>query len=477
MSRKLTTITSIGVIGAAVLALAGCAPAADEGKTTITIAGPNQWNTDAQSFGPAWEDLVARFEKAEPNIKVDTVVLPLSEFYQTLSTQLAAGTAPELVFNQASHKPDQVVSLDDYFEAPNPYIEGNTKWIDAFNPDYIGGDKNAGRNAALHYEFVPFNLYINGLYYNKDVFDAAGIDAPPTTYGELIDDCKAIKAAGYTPLAFDNSYLAQNNVVKPITSMLLTKYFDELNYYGPDGKPGTSSQISVKDFAKAVLTGEFTPQNTPEIGEAYKLAKQVVDECATPNWSGVATTGAAFTGAQEFLSGKAGMSFGANFSANSLEDVGWDYGAMPFPTVTKEDSPLATGEPARSGASTGGTSYMIPATTKGDKLDAAVKFLQFASSPDGIQPWLDATGGIPAIADGKAAPGLEALTSGEWALNPTVPQPSLSPKAVLGQAIYTGYLTGNKSLDDELTETLDQWTTGAKEVAADGKWTDDWVQQ
>jgi multiple sugar transport system substrate-binding protein len=477
MYDKLTRYAAIAVIGAAAVALTGCAPGTQTDKvTTITIAGPNQWNTNAQSFGPAWEDLVARFEKAEPNIKVETVVLPLTEFYQTLSTQLAAGTAPELVFNQASHKPDQVVALDSYFAKPNPYIEGNKEWITAFNPDYIGGEANAGRNAALHYEFVPFNLYISGIYYNKDVFEKAKIAKPPATYGELITDCKAIKKAGFTPLAFDNSYLAQNNVVKPIMSMLLTKYFDELNVYAPDGTPGTSKQVSVKDFAKGVLTGEFTPQNVPEIGEAYTLAKKVVDECATPNWSGVATTGAAFTGAQEFLAGKAGMSFGANFSANSLEDVKWKYGTLPFPTVTAKDSSLSTGEAARSGASTGGTSYMIPATTKGAKLAAAVKFLQFASSPVGIQPWLDKTGGIPALAGAQPAPGLEGLTSGDWALNPIVPQPSLMPKAVLGQAIYTGYLTGNKSLDEELAQTLTDWTTGAKEVAADGKWTDDWVK-
>ncbi|MDO9395995.1 MAG: ABC transporter substrate-binding protein, partial [Herbiconiux sp.] len=321
MYSKLKPIIALGVIAATAVSLAGCAPASDSGKTTITLAGPNQWNTDAQSFGPAWEDLVARFEAAEPGIEVKTVVLPLTEFYQTLSTQLAAGTAPELIFNQVSHKPDQIVALDDYFAQPNPYIDGNEEWITAFNPDYIGGAANVGRNAAQHYEFVPFNLLLNGIYYNKDVFAAAGLDEPPATYGDLIEDCKAITAAGYTPLAFDNSYLAQASVVKPITSMLLTKYFDELNFYGPDGKPGTSKQISVKDFSKGVLTGEFTPQNTPEIGEAFTLAKEVVDACATPNWSGVASTGASFTGAQEFLAGKAGMSFGANFSANSLEDV------------------------------------------------------------------------------------------------------------------------------------------------------------
>ncbi|TIH36639.1 ABC transporter substrate-binding protein [Subtercola vilae] len=475
--RFFTAAAATIVIGAVVAGSSGCSAQSSDagGKVTITLAGPNQWNSDPSSFGPAWEDLVARFEKAEPTITVKTTVLPLAEFKQTLATQLAAATAPELIFAQTSHTPEQVTALDDYLAKPNPYVTGNTKWLDVFNQDYFGRNATAGRNVANSYEFIPLNLYIFGLYYNKDAFAKAGVSAVPETLGDLITACGKLKSAGFTPLAYDNSWIAQNSTVKPIMSMLLTKYFNKLNAFGADGKPGTSTQISKKDFSKAILTGEISPQNTPEIAAGLELAKKVVDSCATPNWSGVSPTGAAFTGGQEFLGGTAAMSFGANFSANNLAGVSWKWGTMPFPTVTKADSSLSTGEPARLGATIGGTSYMIPSYIKGAKLDAAIKFLQFVSSPNGAQPWLDATGGIPSLTDAKPAPGLEGLTSGDWALSPSVPDPQFIPRALSGQAVYTGFLTGSKSVDNQLSDMAEQWNDAAKEFAKDGAWTEDWA--
>jgi raffinose/stachyose/melibiose transport system substrate-binding protein len=40
-----------------------------------------------------------------------------------------------------------------------------------------------------------------GFWYNKELFAQAGIDAPPTTWTEFLDDVKALKAAGITPIA------------------------------------------------------------------------------------------------------------------------------------------------------------------------------------------------------------------------------------------------------------------------------------
>ena len=474
------TATTFVAIAGLTLFTAGCATegggeeAVDQ--VTITISGPNQFNSDPTSFGPAWEDLVAAFEKEEPGITVESTVLPLSEFKNTLSTQLAAGTAPELIFAQASHTPEQVVTLDPYLAEPNPYVEGNEKWQDVFNADYYGPNSSVSRNAAGNYEFIPFNLYIFGLYYNADVFEDAGAEIPET-YGELLRACDDLRDAGYTPLAFDNSWLAQNSVFKPIMASLLTKYYDEWNQFGGDGKPGEATQVSQKSFAKLMLTGEITPQSVPEVAEALDLAREVVQRCATDNWSGVASTGATFTGAQEFLSGKAGLSFGANFSANGLAEVDWEYGTLPFPTITKKDSSLATGEASRLGASVGGTSYMIPSYIEGAKLDAAIKFLQFVSSAEHVQPWLNESGGIPAIVDGKPAPGLEGFLEGEWAVPPPVPDPQFIPKAINGQAVYTGYFSGGKSIDDQLNEMSGYWIEKSKELAADGAWTEDWAKQ
>ena len=43
---------------------------------------------------------------------------------------------------------------------------------------------------------MPFNVSTPMLYYNKDVFEAAGLDpeTPPTTYDEVLEDAKKILA-------------------------------------------------------------------------------------------------------------------------------------------------------------------------------------------------------------------------------------------------------------------------------------------
>ncbi|MGW7680545.1 ABC transporter substrate-binding protein [Kribbella sp. NPDC054772] len=469
-----------GAVVAGLLTLTAACNGAGAGgggdQVTITIAGPNQWNSDPKSFGPGWDDLVTRFEAAEPNIKVETTVLPIPGFIQTLSTQLTAGTAPELVFNQAPHQPDQVLPLDEYLDKPNPYVPGNQHWIDIFNPDQFGPKSGKVRNAAGHYEWVPFNLVTIGLYYNQDAFAKAGVQAPLTTYGDFVAACPKLKAAGYAPLAMDNGWLGQGWTYTVVMGMLADKYFDRWNQFDANGKPGKAAQLTAKSVAKAVLTGELDPTKTPEVAEGLRLIKAMFDACATPNWSGI-SGGASFVGGDDFVGGKAAMAWGTNFADAGLDKVSWKHSTMPFPTIAPADSKLSDGTPARFGADTGGTSYMIPSTTSGKQLDAAVKFLQFASSTKGGQAWLDKSGGIPATKDGKAAPGLQGLMSGEWFKHP--PRATgldIQPKALAGKPSYDGYLLGTKSEADTLQKLKENWITAAKESAKDAGWTEAWAQ-
>jgi multiple sugar transport system substrate-binding protein len=94
-----------------------------------------------------------------------------------------------------------------------------------------------------------------------------------------------------------------------------------------------------------------------------------------------------------------------------------------------------------------------------------------------VQPWLDASGGIPSLTDATPAPGLEGFLEGDWAIPPLVPDPQFIPKAINGQAVYTGYFTGTKSIDDQLAEMGSYWIEKSKELAADGGWTEDWAKQ
>jgi ABC-type glycerol-3-phosphate transport system substrate-binding protein len=101
--------------------------------TTITLEGPNQWTQSGSSFGHPWDQVVAEFKKVT-GVTVNTDVLPLATFSGVESAQLAAGIAPDLVFNQANYQPYMVVPLNKYLSEPNPFVAGNKSWLSEFDP-------------------------------------------------------------------------------------------------------------------------------------------------------------------------------------------------------------------------------------------------------------------------------------------------------------------------------------------------------
>lgn len=489
-TRGSTALRTAAGATALALGLAACGSGGGDttsGQTlTITVEGPNQWSESGSSFGKPWEDLVAAFQKAEPTIKVKTVVLPLNSFAQTTSTHLAAGTAPELVFAMVPHKPHMVHALDEYLAKPNPYIKsgpGSQKWIDVFRKRYYGPENPAIRNAEGKVEFMPFNLAGAGMFYNKEAFGKAGLTAPFETFEDLVEGCAKLKAAGYTPLAMDRSDLGPQWTLRAISGMLLDKHVDRLNVYTFDGKPGkaTSSTaaaaLAPKALAKAVLSGELTTK-TPEVVASLELLKKVWDACVDKDWSGnTEGLNGSVVGLRDFATGKAGMAWGVNFGVNALQDVKFDFASMPFPQITAESTPLASGAPARFGAGVGGTSYMIPSTVEGEKLAATVKFLQFVSTPQNIEPWLKATGGISAVEGATGAEETKAFAEGTWGDSIRLETP-IGPPGVTILSLVEGWLLGTKSMQEQQRYLQDLWVKGQRQAVKDNKWENEtWAKE
>jgi ABC-type glycerol-3-phosphate transport system substrate-binding protein len=473
---RLLAVATVATLGVAA-ALAGCSSTpAKSGDVTITLSGPNQFTSDTKTFGPAWDKLIANFEKDNPTITVKTNVLPLASWAQTSAAQLTAGTAPELIFNQTAHTPEQVVSLDSALKKKNEFSSSGKAWIDDFNPKYYGGPDRQKQNVAGHYEFIPFNLVAAGIYYNKDILSKAGVKASDLkSFDGFVNACTKITDAGYAPLATDNGNLSAGWSVIALTSMLLKPEVEKINQFAADGSAGTTIPVTKKSIAHAYLTGELDATTDPGSAAVLKTLKKFFDACATPNWSGIKSQGA-FSGGTDFPGGKAAMAWGTNFAVTGLADAGFKYGTVPFPTLSKSDSSLASGNPAQFGVTAGGTGYMIPAYIKGKQRAAAITFLQYVSSPK-IQDWLNVTGGIPAVTSVKAPPGLEAMSTGTWADLPPLGQNGLwqTPAALSGKNKYEGYLLGSVSLKDALAQQNTDGLAWAKEQATQAKWTEDWA--
>lgn len=477
--RRVAAISAAIVVAAT---LAACSSGSDPGagKVTITITGPNQWNSDSSSFGPEWEAQVARFEKLEPNIDVKTVVLPLSSFSDTLATQLSAGTASELVFNQAPHQPYMVRALDEYLQKPNPYVEGNKAWNDVFNSDLFGPKNAVTYNLEGHREFIPFNVFVPVVYYNTEAFAKAGVQAPIKTWADFAKAAVALKQAGYVPFAADNAPQGLMWTYETIFDQLMTPaVYDVLNTFDAKGNPGTNYSLTAKDWAKGVKTGAVRTTDIPALRECLELLKQFYGSFVTPNWSGITGSGAAVINQADFAKGTAAMAWGSSFAyATVSKDSKFKVAAMPFPTITEETSELADGINARYGASIYGTAYMVPATVKGAKLDAAVKFLQFMTAPEHATPWLTETGSLSALANPQVPENLKAFVGSDWLKPRQMGAAGIyPPSGTTGQALYGGYLLGTKSIDKMLADLQASWEQVADQSITKAGWKDDWARK
>ncbi len=413
----LRAMLSLGVLTLAALPAqhVDATPALRHVTATVTIVldGPNQWTTSPTSFGAPWDAQVARFEAANPGVTLKTNVLPLTSFFQTESTLIQAGSGTDLMFNQLTYKPEQVVSLMPWLNKPNPYAPASPKyktWLDWFPSHSLG---TAQRDVNGNFDWVPFNLFDSGVYINADAFAKAGVPIPIKTWQDLVNAVPKLKKAGYIPMAMDGSYLYAW-IPDIIMNMMMNKYHSAWDYYLPNGKPGKSGLINIEDWARVIKTGTNIAA-LPEFGEALQLTKWFFDNAVTPNWSGIKGLSGIGLDIPDFVAGKTAMAFGADFAYPGMSAAKFKFSSMPFPTITTATTSLSQNLPAEFGATPGGTSYLIPATTKGDNLTYAVKFLQFMTSPKTAEQWILQSAGAPSVYGEVGVPGIAAFNVGAWA--------------------------------------------------------------
>ena len=109
-----------------------------------------------------WESLVAPWEEANPNVDV-VIEAPATNVGETLQQQLAAGTEPDIVDGAPVAMSDVMAELpDEDWVNDTPFVEETAtdgkKWV------------------------VGTGVQMQSLvFYNKDAFEAAGIEDVPTS--------------------------------------------------------------------------------------------------------------------------------------------------------------------------------------------------------------------------------------------------------------------------------------------------------
>jgi sn-glycerol 3-phosphate transport system substrate-binding protein len=402
-------IRKLGLATAAAAALA--APAAAETELTmyypIAVGG---------ALTEVVDGIVADFEAANPDIKVsaiysgnydDTRVRALSALASGEPAQLA------VMFSIDAYdliEQDLIVAFED--------IEGvNPDWLNSFYPALMANSKIEGKTWG-----IPFQRSTIVAYYNKDMFRAAGLDpeSPPATWDELISMGKALTKDGTYGLMIPSTgypywmfqALAIQNGKEVMSNDGLTTYFDD---------------------AAVVDTLEFWQSLSQEHG---------IMPTGTVEWG---------TLRQAFLEGQTAMMWHSTGNLTAVKNnASFDFGVAELPANVRPGSP------------TGGGNFYVFKDTSDEEKAAALRLIEFMTSPEQAAAWSIATGymGVsPAAYETEALqnytqefpPALVARNQLENAVAEFSTFETARVRDGLNNAIQAA-LTGAKSPEDALSE-------------------------
>jgi raffinose/stachyose/melibiose transport system substrate-binding protein len=186
-------LTAVG-LGLSLLAACGSggtdAPGAsggDGGAQTITW-----WHNSNTGEGKTYYDQVAKdFEKSHPGTAVQVSAMQHEDMLTKLDAAFQSGDAPDVYMERGGGE------LADHVEA------GLTKDLSASAGDVIGtlGGSVAGWQVDGKTYALPFSVGVVGFWYNKALFEKAGITAAPTTWDEFYAAVDKLKAAGIAPVS------------------------------------------------------------------------------------------------------------------------------------------------------------------------------------------------------------------------------------------------------------------------------------
>lgn len=161
-----------------------------------------------------WESVKAGFEEKYPNITVEWITAPYGEITNQVVNMAGGGDKVDLIFGENSWIPTYE---DAGLAAPIDTIL-DEEFLADFYPNTLDAVKVDG-------EMYGIPLYMSNyvLYYNKDIFEKAGLDPnlPPTTYEEMLEMAEKI-----APLTTDDGNkiypFGQTTASVPISGTALT---------------------------------------------------------------------------------------------------------------------------------------------------------------------------------------------------------------------------------------------------------------
>ncbi len=300
-------------------------------------------------------------------IEGEVVTYVNDAYKQRIQVALGSPEAPDVFFNWGGGnlaeyvKADQVVDLTEALEA-------NPEFKEAFLPSVLDVAKIDGS-----YYGVPMQGVLPVvLFYNKKVFEDAGVE-PPATYDDLLDLVDTFKKEGVTPIVLPGA--------QAWTELMWLEYLVD--------------RVGGADVFQAIAAGEEGAWSDPAVIKALEMCQDLVERGAFgDNFSSLTSdNGSAST---VLASGKGAMYLMGTWElSNQIENnpdfvANGDLGFAAFPAL--EDG---EGDPA---AIVGNPSNYFSVNSDSPNTEEAINFLVESMASDAYVEDLIEIGHVPAVA-------------------------------------------------------------------------------
>lgn len=346
--RLLVLITALGLLAAA------CTSDGDDGGTTAGTtepAGPvtlTFWHGYTDAEADSLNALLDQWNVDNPDIQIEPLFVNNDKALQKLTVALQGGEPPDITYQYGSSLP-QLAAAPGLVDLTTWTQENAADW-----EDFVQGARDAAtfEGRVLGVPALIDNLAV---VYNKDLFDAAGVEYPTDQW--TWDDFRSAAAALTVPAErqFGFSY--------PMDASEDTVWhYDPLLWQN-------GGSILTEDNSQAAF-------DSPEGVEALEVLVEmaVEDESVFLDLQNSPYTGL-------FNSGKIGMLVTGPWDLSSFPDV--NYGVEILPGFDGDHQTIA------------GPDMWCVFDNGGGRAQAALRFIEFLTAPEQMQADALATGHLP----------------------------------------------------------------------------------
>ncbi|WP_298566140.1 extracellular solute-binding protein [Streptomyces luteogriseus] len=441
--RPTAALTPLVALALAATTLTACGGGSGSDPDTVKVSFKQSTDNSVKVMDTYLADIKKQFEKAHPGKKVELVPIkaPDSEYYTKLQQMLRSPkTAPDLVYEDTFLINSDITS--GYLKPLDPYL---AKWPD-WNR-FIDTAKAAAKGEDGKTYGVPDGTDTRGLWFNKDIFDKAGLPADwqPRTWDDVLTAARTIKkkVPGVIPL---NAYTG-----KPVGEAATMQTFEMLLYGTGDGR---TDPLYDKNSKKWIAGGKG-------FEDALSFVETVYEEKLGPDVSDALDPNVMTRVRGEWLpQGKLAIALdGSWLPQDWLPGSGHEWPEWSK-TLGLAAMPTQHGQAPGKVSMSGGWTWSIPA--KAGNPDLAFEFVKTMQTKANAQKWYVANSGIavredvaedPAYVD--AQPGIKFFTDLVSTTHYRPAYPAYPKVSTAVQEAMEGVTTGDTSVAEATSSYTD----------------------